>query len=209
MKSRFALAALVIAATSSFAQGPAALKFDLKDPKGVNSIVFFADGGLEPFRGLGNDISGEVQFDPAKPEATTGNVIVGLASLTGSNNDMAINMKQGWCLDVDKYPTSTFVLKSLKDVNVEGRKITAKVIGDFSIKGVTKSIEAPITAVYHPDKVSERLGNEVKGDLLLIRSRFTFKRSDYKIGESLGPELVSDEIEIDLNFAATCIKSKS
>ena len=43
--------------------------------------------------------------------------------------------------------------------------------------------------------------NRVPGDLLVLRSDFTIKRSDYGINAGIKEEKVSDEIELKLRVA--------
>ena len=50
--------------------------------------------------------------------------------------------------------------------------------------------------------------NRVPGDLLVLRSDFKVKRSDYNINSGNNEEKVSDEIEIKLRVAGAAPTSK-
>ena len=82
--SRFTLpflSALFLAAAVSAAP----VKFDFKDPKGVNNVVFKTDALLESINGTASGISGTVMFDPENPSATAGKII-SERFLSGSSN---------------------------------------------------------------------------------------------------------------------------
>ncbi|HUL51032.1 MAG TPA: YceI family protein, partial [Candidatus Nitrosotalea sp.] len=59
--------------------------FDFKDPKGVNNAGFKLDAPLESVTGSANGISGTVTFDPDKPSATKGKIVVASSSLHVGN----------------------------------------------------------------------------------------------------------------------------
>ena len=68
--------ALLAAATALAATAHAEkIAFDLKDPKGVNNIVFKLDAPLESINGTANGISGTVLVDPAQPEVVEGKIV--------------------------------------------------------------------------------------------------------------------------------------
>ena len=84
----------LLATMGSLAMAQAApIKFNFKDAKGVNTVVFTLDAPLEAISGSANGISGEVQFDPAKPAETKGKIIVEAASMQVPNSMMKQHMK--------------------------------------------------------------------------------------------------------------------
>lgn len=203
MKFPLTLLFCVAMATAFSARSNDAVRaFDLKDEKGVNAVTYSIPDSLEPYQGFSNDVRGHVQIDFDKPEAATGKVIIGMKALNGSNSFMAESMKGGWCLNVDKFPEATFEI--VKFVPVEKTKTTVKgqVTGDFTVKGISKRITVPAQATLYPDKLAEREGGERKGDVLVVGTDFSFDRRDYKIGTSVGPEMVGNEIKISLHVAA-------
>jgi polyisoprenoid-binding protein YceI len=108
-------------------------------------------------------------------------------------------------LDVAKYPEISFQAKSLSNVKTDGNVTTADVAGTFTLKGVSKDITVPVKLTYLKDKLGARVPN-AHGDLLVIRSTFTIKRSDFNIQPHQSEEKVSDEIEIILSIAGACPK---
>ncbi len=179
--------------------------FDFKDPKGVNNIVFKLDALLEATQGSANGITGSVTFDPEKPALTRGKLAVAVASLHVPNPLMKEHLHGPQWLDVAKYPDITFDTKELKHVKTAGAQTTADVVGTLTIKGVAKEITAPIKLSFLKDKLAQRVPN-LKGDLLVIRSTFTIKRSDFGINPSAPQDKVSDEIELTLSVAGAAVR---
>jgi polyisoprenoid-binding protein YceI len=174
--------------------------FDFKDPKGVNNAVFKTDAPLESINGTATGISGTVTFDPENPAATKGKIVVAGSSLHVPNPTMQGHLQGAQWLDVTKHPEITFEAKSLKNVKTEGDTTTADATGTFTIKGVSKEITVPVKFTYLKDKLSDRFPSQ-KGDLLVIRSNFSIKRSDFNINPGKMEDKVSNTIELALSIA--------
>lgn len=203
MKTKLIITLAVAALTGVAFAAPQS--FDFKDPKGVNNAVFKLDAPLEAINGSANGVSGTVEFDPANPAATTGKIVVAAESLTVPNPMMKEHMHGGQWLDVAKFKEITFEAKSLKDVKTSGDTTTAEVTGSFTLHGVTKEITVPVKITYLKDKLSQRVPN-TPGDLLVIRSTFTIKRTDYGINPGAPTDKVTDEIELTLSIAGSAPK---
>lgn len=180
--------------------------FDFKDPKGVNHAKFTLDAPLETISGAAHGVSGTITIDPEKPEATSGTVTVDTASLHVDNAMMKEHMLGAEWLDAAKNPAITFTVKSLKDYSMKDNKANATVVGTFSLKGVEKEISAPATVTMLPGKLGDRTGGKMQGDLAVIRTTFTIKRSDYGINPKAPTDKVSDEIEVSLAIAGASPK---
>jgi len=174
--------------------------FDFKDPKGVNTALFHLDAPLESINGSANGISGTVTFDPDKPADTKGKIVVTSASLTVPNPMMNGHLHSDKWLDATKYAEISFDVKELKDAKTEGDTTTANASGTFTCKDVAKEITVPVTLTYLKGKLGQRVPN-MKGDLLVLRSKFTIKRSDFNIMAHQAEDKVSDEIELTLAIA--------
>ena len=180
--------------------------FDFKDPKKVNNALFLLDAPLESISGTATGISGAITFDPEKPAATKGKIILDASSLHVDNPVMKKHMlDKGW-MDVENHPKIQFVAENFTNVKVDGSKIQAKAVGKFSVKGVTKKVTVPVTLTFLKGMLVKR--NRVPGDLLVLRSDFTIKRSDYGINSGNNEEKVSDEIEIKLRVAGAAPTGK-
>lgn len=182
----------------------APIPFDFKDPKGVNNVVFKTDAPLESINGTASGVSGTVSFDPANPAATKGKIVVAAKSLHVANATMKEHMLGENWMNVEKYPDMTFELESLKNVKTDGNVTTADAAGKMTVKGVTKEISAPVKLTYLKDKLKARSGKD--GDLLVVRSNFSIKRSDYGINSSKAEDKVSNEIELSLSVAGAAPK---
>jgi polyisoprenoid-binding protein YceI len=192
------IAILGLALLASAAQS-APISFDFKDAKGVNNIVFKTDAPLESINGTGNGISGTVTFDPQNPAGAQGKIVLATSSLHVGNPKMKEHMLGSMWMDASKHPEITFELGSLKNVKTAGDVTTADAVGKLTMKGVTKEITTPVKLTYLKDKLKARSGKA--GDLLVIRSTFTVKRTDFGINASQGEDKVSNDIEISLSVA--------
>jgi polyisoprenoid-binding protein YceI len=203
MKTNIAVLSVIAALTSSVLAAPQT--FDFKDPKGVNNAIFKTDAPLESINGTASGISGTVTFDPAKPEATKGRIVVASESLTVGNAMMQGHLHGDKWLDVKKHPEITFETKELKNVKKQGDVITADAAGTFTLKGISKEMTIPVKLTYLKDKLGARMPN-MKGDLLVIRSNFTVKRRDFNIQPGQSEDKVSDDIELTLSIAGASAK---
>ena len=158
----------------------APLKFDFKDPKGVNNITFKLDAPLEAINGTATGISGSVEFDPADPGAVKGKLVVDTKSLHVGNPMMKEHLHSDKWLDVTKHPAITFTAESTANVKTSDTTTTADLTGTLTIKGVAKKITVPVKLTYLKDKLKARFP-AFNGDLLVLRANFTVKRSEYGI----------------------------
>ncbi|HAB14942.1 MAG TPA: YceI family protein [Verrucomicrobiota bacterium] len=198
MKNLASILGLATLATSVIA---APLTFDFKDPKGVNNAVFKLDAPLEAIQGSANGISGTVTFDPASPATTQGKITVATKTLQVPNPLMKEHLDGAQWMDVAKFPEIVFELKRLSNVTTSGDTTTADVTGALTVKGVTKEVTTKATATYLKDKLSARSNGQMQGDLLVLRTNFTIKRSDYGINPGAPQDKVADTIDLSLSIA--------
>jgi len=197
MKKQIASLLLVGLASVAWA---APQTFDFKDPKGVNNVQFLLDAPLEPISGSASGISGTVTFDAANPGATKGKIVVAAESLTVPNGMMKEHMHGKDWVDVANNKEITFETKELKNVKTTGSETTADAVGTFTLKGVTKDVTVPVKLTYLKDALGKRLQN-AKGDLLVIRAKFSIKRTDYEINPKAPEDKVANTIDLTLNIA--------
>lgn len=176
------------------------LQFDFKDPKGVNNAVFKLDAPLESINGTATGISGKVSFDPANPQATKGKIEVAANTLHVGNPTMKEHLHGNMWMDVAKHPTLSFEIASLKNVKTAGDVTTADAEGSLTIKGVTKTVTVPVKLTYLKDKLKAR-GGPKDGDLLVVRTHFVIKRTDFGINAGVAEDKVSNEIDLSLSIA--------
>lgn len=178
----------------------APLTFDFKDPKGVNTVIFKTDAPLESINGTAHGVSGMATFDPENPAGIRGKIVVAASSLHVPNPTMKEHMHGDNWLNVAKHPEITFEVVSTGNAKTEGNATTLEVTGNMTIKGVTKSLTVPVKLTYLKDKLKAR-GGPKEGDLLVLRSTFNIKRSDFGINAAKFEDKVSNEIELTFSLA--------
>lgn len=175
------------------------IHFDFKDPKNVNNIIFQMDAPLESINGSGDSISGVVKFDPEKPELTKGEIILDAKSLHVGNPVLKEHMHGKDWLNVEKFSSIQFSLNQLNDIKKDGIHLLANAHGKMTIRNITLDMKVPVKLTYLKGMLEKR--NRVKGDLLVIRSKFSVKRDDFNIQAGQKLEKVANEIELSLNVA--------
>jgi polyisoprenoid-binding protein YceI len=198
IKRTVALVSILTVSSVSLLAAP--ISFDFKDPKGVNNVIFKTDAPLESINGTASGVSGQVTFDPENPGGIKGRIVVAAASLHVPNPTMKQHLHgDGW-LDVTNHPEIVFEAESAKNVKAQGNSSTMDVTGKFTIKGTTKTITVPVKVTYLKDKLKARGGNK-EGDLLVVRSNFTIKRSEFALNAAKFEEKVSDDIDLTFSLA--------
>ncbi len=179
--------------------------YNFADKAGRNQVMFFSTAPLENMTGTASGIQGSVSFDPTNVSKTiTGEIIVEIKSMmTGISRRDEHMQGENW-LDAAKYPTISFKLKELQNVKTsDSNQIHATAVGDFTLHGITKRIEAPVTLVYMEE--SEKTKSRAPGDLLQLRTKFTIKLSDYGVGSMMKiiGSKVGENIDIEMNIVGS------
>ena len=183
-------------------------QYDFKDPKGVNNVSFVLDSELEPIMGVANGISGEIKCDPADFKKLTGKIVIAADSVQFANKDMTKSLQGADMLDVQKHKEIIFELKSVDSVKpdptAKDRQVL-EVTGSLTCHGITKDLKVTVTVSALAGRLKDRVGGKAEGDLLVVRSQFTMKRSDFKLGAA--SPLVADEMQIRVAIVGQCPKS--
>lgn len=136
--------------------------------------------------------TGEVTLDEANPAASSLKVSIDVTQMNSGVPKLDEHLKTPDFFDVAKYPTATFVSKK---VEVTG-KDTAKVTGDFTLRGVTK----PLTLDVKLNKIGE---NMMKLKTAGFTASTTIKRSDF--GMTAYVPNLGDDIKIDIESEANIV----
>ena len=174
-------------------------EYSFKDPKQVNNVQILLDSEIEPIMGVANGVSGDLKYDPASPASLTGKVVIASKSVHVLNARMKAKMHSPQWLDVENAPEITCTLKSakvLKPKKGQAENVTRlEVKGTFSLRGVTKEItvEATVTHLPEQDRWMARM-HRGSGQMLVLRTSFTFLRSDYQCGRAMPS--VSDSVKV-------------
>jgi len=156
----------------------------LTNAVGQNLCTFVSSAPLEDFEGTADGISGSFTLDPKNLEATTGRIEVTVASMRTGIARRDEHLRSPDWLDAERYPVISFEIQGLKDVKLieqsPGRAvISAKAVGNFSLHGVTKPMELPITLTYVME--NEQTRKRASGDLVMVQSEFRISLRDFNI----------------------------
>lgn len=156
--------------------------------------------GLIEVPGFFRDFTGKVSYDAKDVARSTVEFSAKVTSVDTGVAPRDNHLRSADFFEVDKYPDLTF--KSTK-VEMKGKQWF--VTGDFTMKGVTRSITFPF------DIVGWLPGNERAGTRMGISAQTTINRRDYGInyGQTLpgGVAALSDEVKIDLQIEAGMAKA--
>jgi polyisoprenoid-binding protein YceI len=197
---------VLLIASNSFANGfdvkaSGTQTFNFKD--GKNQAMFFSSTPIEDITGMTSDINGIASFDIENfAETLEGDISISVASLkTGIESRDGHLQGEGW-LNAEKYPNVTFKIKSVESSeNVEVNKIQAKILGDFTVHGVTREETADVIFTYLDE--SEKTKMRAPGDLLGVVGNFSIKLSDYGVNNKILGQKVSDNIEIKITMVGS------
>lgn len=144
--------------------------------------------------GMFNEYDGAVTFDPNDLAASKIEMTIQSASINTHLEARDTHLKSPDFLDVEKFPTITFVTKSIAKEG-EGYNLT----GDLTIKGVTKEITVPA-------EISGPVNSPMGGTAIGISSNFKINRQDYGVSFNKtmdnGGFVVSDDVTIDVTIEA-------
>jgi polyisoprenoid-binding protein YceI len=181
MKKISLVFAFVVASMTSFAQWTI--------DKGHSKFTFIAEHhGLSEVDGYFKKFDGKITASKDDLSDAVFEISIESASI---NTDLEMrdnHLKSEDMFNVEKFPALTF--KSTSLTKVAGNKY--KMVGDMTIKGVTKPITLDVTMngpMAHPNPQN-------KIPQLGIKATTTIKRSDFGIGGKLATVMVGDEISI-------------
>jgi len=108
------------------------------------------------------------------------------------NKKLVGHLKSDDFFGVEKYPTSKFVIKSVKHEGGDQYGIK----GDISIKGKTESIEFPANVKVNDDELV------AKAKIVIDRSKFDVRYGSSSFFDNLGDKMIYDEFELDITIIA-------
>ena len=176
--------------------------FAFEDKAGRNQTTFFSTTPLEDITGLSGGVQGSVTFSVNDLKTLKGKLTVPVASIK-TGIDMRDEHLQGssW-LNAESYPEITFEITKVSDVKlVADNKITAKVIGNYTMHGISKEVTSDATLTYLDE--SEQTKMRAAGDLLGVQAKFNIKLSDYGVSNKLIGQKVAEDIEVSVNIVGS------
>jgi polyisoprenoid-binding protein YceI len=145
-------------------------------------------------KGRFGKLSGSIDYDPAKPEASSFEASIDTASIDTRDEKRDAHLRSGDFFDVEKFPTLTFKSKKIEKA---GEGFTA--IGDLTMHGVTKEVTLEVEELSKPSKDpwgNSRVGASAHGKI---------NRKDFGLGWNqaleTGGVLVGEHVKISLEIS--------
>lgn len=146
-------------------------------------------------RGQFADFAGTFTIDGDNLAASSAELTIQAASIETKNADRDAHLKSADFLDVEKFPTLTFVSTKVTPVDAE----TVVVTGDLTIHGVTKPVDVTyeFTGISKDPWGNTKIGFE--GTTTLSRKEFGLV---YNAALETGGVLISDDIKLAIDVEA-------
>jgi len=165
--------------------------------------------------GAFDDYQGAITYAPADPAAFKADVTIQAKSIDTRQPKRDDHLRSPDFFDVEKYPAITFVSKNLAnryykpgsgpqpgianpDTGFYSPMVEMTLVGDLTIKGITKEVSIPVT-ISGP---VQGMG----GPLIGLSGSLIINRQDYGINWNKaldnGGLAVSDEVKVDVNIEA-------
>lgn len=177
--------------------------FHFYDEMGRNQATFFSHAPFEDITGLSSEVSGWVSFDIQDVKNTlSGEIIIKTASIKTGIENRDEHLRTSEWLNAEAYPNITFVIKEIEMISNGGsNKLQLTVLGDFTVRGVTRQVFSDVTMEYLEE--SELTKIRMPGDLVGVKAKFNINLSDYGVRHMLIGKRVSEEVEIKANIIGT------
>lgn len=164
---------------------------------GVHSTIGFSVKhlGIATTRGVFTDYEGEVSYDPENLESFKADVTIQVASINTNNQARDNHLRSGDFFAAEEFPVITF-----KSDRLEKRGDGLVLVGDLTIRGVTRQITMPVTMA---GPVQGMGGKTVAA----LEARTTINRLDYGVawsqtmdnGGLIVDSAVNIEVELELH----------
>jgi polyisoprenoid-binding protein YceI len=140
-----------------------------------------------------DSVSGTVEFDPAKPDASRIDATIDVNSLHTGDPKRDAHLKTPDFFDIEKHPAITF---RSKKISPNGGK-NYKAMGDLTIRGVTKEV------VLDVENVSEEVTDMWKLQRRGLAARVRVSRKEFGLAFDPDGAMVSDAVDITLDVEMT------
>ena len=160
---------------------------------GKSGVLSFAAGHTHEV--VASGIAGAITVDPADPARSTGRVTIDASALKLSGKGepaddvpkVQATMVGPQVLDVEHYPTITFVITSIAIKANQETSLDGVVTGRLTLRDVTRSITVPVAA-------------HLEGQTLIATGRYALKQADYGIKPVSVGGVVSVKDTVNISF---------
>jgi polyisoprenoid-binding protein YceI len=150
--------------------------------------------------GAFNTFEGTISIDRAQPEASSVEFTIQANSIDTNNDKRDEHLRSPDFFDVASHPTITFESTSVKKVGEDSYEVT----GDFTMRGVTKSITLPVRVL---GEMKDPWGNQRIG----FETSTTIDRKRYGVSwnQTLdqGGLILGDDVEVSIHLEAVETKT--
>lgn len=159
------------------------------------TVLFQIRHFMSQVTGKFNEFEGTIQIDRAKPESSAVEFTIQAGSIDTNNERRDNHLRSADFFDVANHPTITFESTAVKPVGND----TYEVTGNFTMRGVTKSITLPVRML---GEMTDPWGNQRIG----FEISTTIDRQDYGVSwnQTLdqGGLVLGDDVEVSINLEA-------
>ena len=163
--------------------------------KAHSEAVFQVRHLITKVRGRFTDFEGVINADEADPSRSSVTFTIKAGSIDTSSPDRDKHLTSEDFFFVDKFPTITFASTSVTKVSEE----EYTVVGDLTIRGVTRQVTLPVTAL---GTAKDPWGNLRAG----FETEVTINRKDFGLNWNAALEtggfLVGDDVKVNLSVQA-------
>ena len=154
--------------------------------KSHSEINFVAEALLLTAHGFFERFDGDVQMDPENLNNSTLRLEIETASINTRVEARDNDLRSERFFDAANHPKITFVATKIAKVDDKNLRVT----GDLTIRGVTKTIEAPIFVVFLRDGRGR------------FKGEFTINRQDFGVSYNSRMNPIEDlvKVQFDLNL---------
>jgi len=190
MKTRY----LILVAALAVASPAVAAETYEVDASHAN-VTFQVRHFMSQVSGRFNTFDGTISIDRAEPEASSVQFTIRAESIDTSNDKRDGHLRSPDFFDVASHPTITFRSTSVRKVDEDSYEVT----GDFTMRGVTKSITLPVEVL---GEMKDPWGNPRIG----FEISTTIDRKDYGVSwnQTLdqGGLVLGDDVKVSVNLEA-------
>ena len=186
-------------ATSSFVLGPMGSlnRIEVQLQKGP----FFGEGHV---RGFFRNISGEINFSPNAPSATTGKIALDARSLHFGYHKIDGDAKRTEWLNIGEFPKITYTLNNLQNIRWSHEIVNADAQGTLSLKNRSVQISFPVIVKFA--RVMRKKFDGKRGDLLFLKGEFEISRGSLGINTGQMINIIKDTMKIKFSLVG-CTKN--
>ncbi|WP_316746692.1 YceI family protein [Pedobacter gandavensis] len=187
------LALLLVVMTTSAFIAPVFKADTYKVDASKSTITWVGKKFTGSHNGTINLQSGTLSFNGKK--LAGGNFVLDMNSLKDADNSANLekHLKSEDFFGTEKFPTSTFVVKSFT-----GNGANLTVTGDLTIKGITKPISFPATIAWNADGSVTATADKI----IVDRTKYDINFKSKTIFPEIGNKMINDEFELSVKLVA-------